>query len=101
MCGGATLYSPLTRYGAGTKAKDVGIVGIGGLGHFGVLFASALGANVTAISHSHSKEEDAKKMGAKNFVATGDGFDFAAHARTLDLIVSLPSPFSSFFPFSL
>jgi alcohol dehydrogenase (NADP+) len=31
MCGGTTLYSPLTQYGAGKTAKDVGIIGIGGL----------------------------------------------------------------------
>ena len=30
LCGGATVFSPLKQYGAGTTAKDVGIVGIGG-----------------------------------------------------------------------
>ena len=67
MCGGVTVYSPLTQYGAGTTAKDVGIIGIGGLGHFGLLFANALGANVTAISHSESKKEDALKMASRTF----------------------------------
>ena len=39
LCGGITMYSPLRRYGAGKEAKDVGIVGLGGLGHFGILIA--------------------------------------------------------------
>lgn len=89
LCGGVTVYSPLTQYGAGTTAKDVGIVGIGGLGHFGLLFAAALGANVTAISHSESKKADAEKMGATRFIATHSGKedDFAPYKRSLDLII--------------
>ena len=43
LCGGITLYSPLRRYGCG-PGKRVGIVGVGGLGHYGVVFAKALGA---------------------------------------------------------
>ncbi|BFZ60222.1 hypothetical protein YB2330_001248 [Saitoella coloradoensis] len=72
LCGGLTVYSPLVRHGIveGCKNKKVGIVGIGGLGHFGVMFASALGAEVYAFSHSPSKEADAKKMGAAHFVDT-------------------------------
>lgn len=88
LCGGVTVYSPLKRHGAGKTAKDVGIIGLGGLGHFGVLFAAHMGANVTVISHSHSKEEDAKKMGAKNFIAThGDDDVFKKNKRTLDLLI--------------
>ncbi|GAA6020963.1 hypothetical protein JCM11491_001566 [Sporobolomyces phaffii] len=89
LCGGVTVYNPLVTYGAGKEAKDVGIVGIGGLGHFGLLFAKALGANVTAISHSESKKEDAMKMGADRFIATHSGKedDFAPYKRSLDLII--------------
>ncbi|GAA5970233.1 hypothetical protein JCM11641_001629 [Rhodosporidiobolus odoratus] len=90
LCGGVTVYSPLKQYGAGKTAKDVGIVGIGGLGHFGLLFAKALGANVTAISHSESKKADAEKMGATRFIATHSGTeeDFKPYARSLDLIIA-------------
>lgn len=90
MCGGTTMYSPLKQYGAGTpKAMDVGIIGIGGLGHFGLLFAKAMGARVTAISHSESKKADAEKMGATNFIATHKGGeeDFKPYAKSLDLII--------------
>ena len=62
LCGGVTVYSPLVRNGCG-PGKSVGIVGVGGLGHFGVLFAKALGADkVIAISRSSSKKEDALKV---------------------------------------
>lgn len=83
------VYSPLKQYGAGTTAKKVGVIGIGGLGHFALLFAKALGAEVTAISHTESKKEDAMKMGASHFLAThGDEKAFDAHKRTLDLIIA-------------
>ncbi|EKG16378.1 Alcohol dehydrogenase superfamily zinc-containing [Macrophomina phaseolina MS6] len=91
MCGGVTVYSPLKRYGA--KGKRVGIVGLGGLGHFGVLFAKALDASeVVVISRSHAKEEDAKKLGADRFIATADeGWDQGTNFASLDLIVSTVS----------
>lgn len=71
MCAGITMYSPLVRNGAG-PGKKVAIVGLGGLGHFGLLFAKALGAETWVISRTHSKEEDAMKMGADGFLATAD-----------------------------
>jgi alcohol dehydrogenase (NADP+) len=61
LCGGLTCFSPLVRNGCG-PGKKVGIVGIGGLGHFGIMFAAALGAEVYAISHSDRKKEDALKV---------------------------------------
>ncbi|PSK60395.1 NADP-dependent alcohol dehydrogenase 7 [Elsinoe australis] len=71
LCAGLTVYSPLVRLGAG-PGKKVGIVGIGGLGHFALLWAKALGCEVYAISHSPSKKDDALKMGAKEFIVTGE-----------------------------
>jgi alcohol dehydrogenase (NADP+) len=69
LCGGVTLYSPLKQNGCG-PGKRVGIVGIGGLGHFGLLWAKALGADkVVAISRTDAKKEDAFKMGADEFVS--------------------------------
>lgn len=62
LCGGVTLYSPLKRNGCG-PGKKVGIIGIGGLGHFGLLYAKALGAEkVVAISRKANKKEDALKV---------------------------------------
>lgn len=88
LCGGVTLYSPLKHNNCG-PGKRVGIIGVGGLGHFGVLFAKALGADkVVAISRKTGKSEDALKMGADLYIATDDEPDWATkYARSLDLIV--------------
>ncbi|WWC68457.1 uncharacterized protein I206_102385 [Kwoniella pini CBS 10737] len=74
LCGGLTVFSPLVRNGAG-PGKKVGVVGLGGLGHYAVLFGNALGAEVTVFSRSDAKKEDALKMGAKRFIATSKGFE--------------------------
>lgn len=82
------MYSPLIKYGAGPK-KNVGIVGIGGLGHFGLLIARALdSAKVVAISRSSAKKQDALDSGADDFIATGEDADWVKkNRRTLDIIV--------------
>ncbi|RMD42590.1 hypothetical protein DV735_g2535, partial [Chaetothyriales sp. CBS 134920] len=88
LCGGITAFEPLVRYGAG-PGKRVGIIGIGGLGHFGIMGAKALGCDkVVAISRTNSKRADALKMGADDFIATDEDWDWAArHANSLDLII--------------
>ena len=111
LCGGVTVYSPLKKNGCG-PGKRVGIVGIGGLGHFGLLYAKvkpnssrfilpfhgsnyvkALGADeIVAISRSSTKKTDAQKMGADRFIATSEDSDWATHhANSLDLIISTVS----------
>ena len=90
LCAGLTAYSPLVRNGCG-PGKKVGIVGMGGIGHFGLMFAKALGAETWAISRSHAKEADAKKMGADGFLATQDKDWNADHIMTFDLIVNTAS----------
>lgn len=92
LCGGVTLYSPLKHNGCG-PGKRVGIIGVGGLGHFGVLFAKAMGADkVVAISRKMNKSEDSLKMGADLYIATEDEPDWATkYSRSLDLIVSTVS----------
>lgn len=89
LCGGTTVYVPLKKYGAGTTAKNVGVIGVGGLGHFAIVFAAAMGADVTAISHSSNKEKDAIEMGAKKVIITGDDAKKAVegHEKSLDLII--------------
>ncbi len=87
LCAGITLYSPLTHWKAGPGVK-VGIMGLGGLGHMGVKIASALGADVTVISHSEKKRDDATKLGAKNFIMTKEEDAFTKNANTFDLIIN-------------
>lgn len=88
LCGGVTAYAPLIENGAG-PGKRVGIVGVGGLGHFGILWAKALGCSeIVAISRSSAKKADALKMGATDFIATGEDEKWARKNRLrLDLIV--------------
>ncbi|MEJ0009819.1 MAG: NAD(P)-dependent alcohol dehydrogenase [Alphaproteobacteria bacterium] len=87
LCAGITTYSPLRHWNVG-KGQKVGIVGLGGLGHMGVKFASAFGAETWMITTSPKKREDAKKLGAKDIVVSTDEADMAKHAGTFDFILS-------------
>lgn len=98
LCAGITTYSPLKRHGC-KKGSKVGVVGLGGLGHMAIKIAKAMGAEVTVFSTSESKQADAKKLGAKNFVISKDPKNFEAYASKLDLIintVSAKQDFSSY-----
>ncbi|RPD54028.1 GroES-like protein [Lentinus tigrinus ALCF2SS1-6] len=97
MCAGLTVFSPLKTHGCG-PGKKVGIVGIGGLGHYAVLWAKAMGAEVYAFTHDDSKVDDIKKMGADHVVNTGKK-DFAKdYSHTLDIIVSTRDSFGDKMP---
>jgi uncharacterized zinc-type alcohol dehydrogenase-like protein len=87
LCAGITLYSPLKHWGAG-PGKKVGIIGLGGLGHMGVKFAVAMGAEVSVLSHSANKEQDAKTMGAHNFILTKDESVFDKYKMHFDLLIN-------------
>ncbi len=71
LCAGITTYSPLRHWKVG-KGTRVGILGLGGLGHMAVKLAAAMGAEVTMLSHTASKEKDAKRLGANKFVLTSN-----------------------------
>ena len=90
MCAGITLYSPLRNWKAG-PGKKVGIIGLGGLGHMGVKFAVAMGADVTVFSHSPNKEGDAKQMGAHHFVSTKDPANLKKLEKQYDLLLNTVS----------
>jgi uncharacterized zinc-type alcohol dehydrogenase-like protein len=90
MCAGITMYSPLRHWGVGPDSK-VAIVGMGGLGHMGVKLASAMGAEVTVLSRSLAKEEDARRFGATDVRATSDESTFKELAGKFDLILNTVS----------
>jgi uncharacterized zinc-type alcohol dehydrogenase-like protein len=90
LCAGITLYSPIKHWKVKTGMK-VAVMGLGGLGHMGVKFAVAMGAEVTVLSHSPSKEADAIAMGAHHFVSTKDASNLAPLAKTFDLILNTVS----------
>jgi alcohol dehydrogenase (NADP+) len=90
LCAGITMYNPLKRWGAG-PGKQVAIVGMGGLGHVGVQIAAALGAEVTVLSQTLSKEADGRRFGASHYHATSDKATFKALRGRFDLIVNTVS----------
>jgi alcohol dehydrogenase (NADP+) len=90
LCAGITTYSPLKHWNAG-PGKKVAIVGLGGLGHIGVKLAHALGAEVTVLSQTLSKQADGKRLGADHYYATSDPETFTKLAGTFDLIVNTVS----------
>ena len=90
LCAGITLYSPLKYWHAG-PGKKVAIVGMGGLGHMGVKLAHALGAEVTVLSQSLSKQVDGRKFGASHYYATSDPETFTRLAGYFDLIINTVS----------
>ena len=71
LCAGITTYSPLRHWKIG-KGHKVGVLGLGGLGHMAVKFASVFGARVAVFSTSPSKEGDAKRLGADDFALSSD-----------------------------
>lgn len=90
LCAGITTYSPLKHFGV--KAGDrVAVVGLGGLGHMAVKLAKAMGAHVTVLSHSPSKAEDARRLGADDFVLTKEREAFKRNARRFDFILDTVS----------
>ncbi|KAL8735113.1 MAG: hypothetical protein Q9166_000989 [cf. Caloplaca sp. 2 TL-2023] len=92
LCAGSTVYEPLKEWGAGPGVR-VGIIGVGGLGHLGVLFAKAMGCErVVAFSRKGDKADDALRLGADEYVATTEQEDWAdRYASTLDLVISTVS----------
>ncbi|MFN2529208.1 MAG: NAD(P)-dependent alcohol dehydrogenase [Candidatus Baltobacteraceae bacterium] len=90
LCAGITTYSPLRHWNAG-PGKKVAIIGMGGLGHLGVKIAHAMGAEVTVLSQTLSKQDDGKRFGAAHYYATSDPQTFTALAGSFDLILNTVS----------
>ncbi len=87
FCAGHTVASGLVR--ARTKAGEhVAVVGIGGLGHIAIQLARVLGARVTAVTRSASKQRDALALGADEVLVTDTPGDALARAGSADVIVA-------------
>jgi uncharacterized zinc-type alcohol dehydrogenase-like protein len=87
LCGGATVYSPMRRYGV-DATKSVGVIGIGGLGHIAISMLRAFGCEITAFSTSPNKREEAIAMGAHDFVPTADTKELLKHTSRFHLLLS-------------
>lgn len=87
LCAGITLYSPLARWQAG-PGKRVAVAGLGGLGHMGVKIAVAMGADVTVITRSEAKAQDALRLGAHHTLVTDDPDVFKKNSNSFDVILN-------------
>lgn len=90
LCAGITTYSPLRHWKVG-KGHKLAVLGLGGLGHMAVKFGVSFGAEVTVLSTSPSKEEDARKLGAHHFVVTTDEAQLKAATNSFDFILDTVS----------
>lgn len=98
LCAGITTYSPLRHWGVG-KYHKLAVVGLGGLGHMAVKIAKALGTEVTVLSTSERKRNDAERLGAANFALTSQPETFARLQRHFDFIldtVSAPHNYNTY-----
>lgn len=100
LCAGITVYSPLKHYGLDKPGMKVGVVGLGGVGHAAVLIGKAMGLEITVLSTTASKKEEAlKNLGADHFVVSKNKEEMEAIAGSLDGIIdtiSAPHPLPDF-----
>lgn len=87
LCAGITTWSPLKQWNV-KKGDKVGIIGLGGLGHMAVKFAHAMGAEVTMITTSPAKGEDARLLGADNVLLSNDTASMKANYHSFDFLLN-------------
>jgi alcohol dehydrogenase (NADP+) len=90
LCAGITTYSPMRHWGV-SRAKKVGVAGLGGLGHMGVKFAHAFGAHVVVFTTSPGKKDDALRLGADEVVISRNADEMKKHAYSFDFILDAVS----------
>lgn len=92
LCAGITTYSPLRHWKIGNDSK-VAVIGLGGLGHMGLKFAKAFGAEVTLFTRSPGKEAEARRLGADDVILSTDKEQMKQAARSFDFILdTVPNP---------
>lgn len=90
MCAGTTVWTPMMHYGVRPGMKTA-VLGVGGLGHLAVQFLAKIGTEVTAISSTRSKEDEARQLGATDFIATRGTDELEKAALRFDFILSTVS----------
>jgi uncharacterized zinc-type alcohol dehydrogenase-like protein len=87
LCAGITTFSPLNHWKI-KRGDKVGVVGLGGLGHMGIKFAAAMGAETIMITTSPGKAQDAKRLGAHGVLISKDSEEMKEHQGTFDFILN-------------
>src|SRR4030095_12501486 len=85
MCAGATVFTAILQYGV-RPVDRVAVVGVGGLGHLAVQYLAKWGCDVTAVSSSRDKEDQARELGARHFIATRGTDELKKAARSFDFV---------------
>lgn len=94
LCAGATVFSPLLHYNV-NATWQVGVFGIGGLGHLALQFLKAFGCEVFAFSSSKNKEKEAKEFGAHHFIDISNKKGLEKYLGSFNLILlTSTAPFS-------
>uniref|UniRef100_A0A5B7A3R9 Putative cinnamyl alcohol dehydrogenase 1 n=1 Tax=Davidia involucrata TaxID=16924 RepID=A0A5B7A3R9_DAVIN len=102
LCAGITVYTPMMRHNMNQPGKSLGVIGLGGLGHMAVKFGKAFGLNVTVLSTSISKKEEALNLlGADKFVISSDEQQMMALGKSFDFIINTASGDIPFDPYML
>ncbi|KAM4075336.1 hypothetical protein ACB094_10G161800 [Castanea mollissima] len=100
LCAGITVYSPMIRHKMNQPGKSLGVIGLGGLGHMAVKFGKAFGLNVTVLSTSISKKQEALTLlGVDKFVVSSDQEQMKAEAKSLDFIIDTAAGDHPFDPY--
>jgi uncharacterized zinc-type alcohol dehydrogenase-like protein len=87
LCGGVTVYAGLSNAGMGS-GQEIGVIGIGGLGHLAVQFASRLGNRVTVFTTSADKAEFATQLGAHEAILVPAGGSPPLPVNRLNIIIN-------------
>ncbi len=87
FCGGITVFNPIVEFDV-RPTERVGVIGIGGLGHFALQFLAKWGCEVTAFTSTAAKADEARRMGAHHVVNSRDSAQLTAMAGSLDFILS-------------
>jgi uncharacterized zinc-type alcohol dehydrogenase-like protein len=87
LCAGVTVVAPIRRYGVG-KGAQVGVIGIGGLGHLAVRFLRALGCEITVFSSTPEKRDEAQRLGAHQAASSVDARDLRKHTGRFHFLLS-------------
>ena len=87
LCAGITTFSPLNHWNI-KKGDKVGVIGLGGLGHMGIKFAHAMGAETIMITTSPNKSKDAKRLGADAVLISKNQDEMKKHAGSFDFLLN-------------
>ena len=87
LCGGITVFTPIIEFDI-NKKHNIGIIGIGGLGHLAIKFYKALGCHVTAFSNSKDKNDLLKDIGADEVISSTNKDIIKNLGVKFDLLIS-------------